>query len=96
MICVMYFDGVVNVYDNGARVVKISLDCNLLNQTAIRLANKIVQYEACSYGLEVVAKMKINKLNIYGDLMLIIYKVKGERQTKDNKLRILMRQNLHI
>lgn len=92
MICVMYFDGVVNVYDNGARVVKISL----LNQTAIRLANKIVQYEACSYGLEVVAKMKINKLNIYGDLMLIIYKVKGERQTKDNKLRILMRQNLHI
>ena len=32
-------------------------------------------------------KFKINKLQVFGDSMLIIYKVKGKWQTKDEKLR---------
>jgi ribonuclease HI len=35
--------------------------------------NNIVEYEACILRLEAVLEMKIKKLDVYGDLMLIIY-----------------------
>jgi ribonuclease HI len=49
-----------------------------LNQTTIWFTNNIIEHEACTYGLEVVTKIKIKKLNVYGDSMLIICQVKGE------------------
>jgi ribonuclease HI len=36
--------------------------------------------------LKALTKMKIKKLNVYRDSMLIIYQVKGEWQIKDEKL----------
>ena len=57
-----------------------------LNQTTIWFTNNIIEHEACTYGLEVVTKIKIKKLNVYGDSMLIICQVKGEWQTKYEKL----------
>jgi ribonuclease HI len=37
--------------------------------------------------MKLALKFKINKLQVYGDSMLIIYQVKGKWQTKDEKLR---------
>ncbi|KAJ9159696.1 hypothetical protein P3X46_025177 [Hevea brasiliensis] len=48
--------------------------------------NGIGAYEACVMGLQAAIKMKIRKLEVYGDSALIIYQVKGEWQTKDPKL----------
>jgi len=49
--------------------------------------NKTTEYKACIFGLEPALELKIKKLDIYGDSMLIIFHVKGEWQTKDEKLR---------
>jgi ribonuclease HI len=40
--------------------------------------NNTTKYKACIINLEVVLKLDIEKLDIYGDSMLIIYQVKGE------------------
>jgi ribonuclease HI len=47
----------------------------------------MAEYKACILRLEGALELKIKKLDIYGDLMLIICQVKGEFQTKIEKLR---------
>jgi len=42
----------------------------------------MVEYEACILGLEAALELKIKKIDVYGDSMLIICQVKGEWQTK--------------
>jgi len=50
--------------------------------------NNMAEYETYILGLEVVLKLNIKKLDVYGDSMLIICQVKGEWQKKDEKLRL--------
>jgi ribonuclease HI len=38
----------------------------------------MAEYETYIHGLEVVLKLNIKKLDVYGDSMLIICQVKGE------------------
>ena len=45
------------------------------------------EYEACIHELEDALEMKIRKLEVFGDSILIIYQVKGEWKIKDEKLR---------
>jgi ribonuclease HI len=40
--------------------------------------NNMAEYETYIHGLEVVLKLNIKKLDVYGDSMLIICQVKGE------------------
>ncbi|XP_073268711.1 G-type lectin S-receptor-like serine/threonine-protein kinase RKS1 [Populus alba] len=49
--------------------------------------NNTAEYEACILGLEAALEMNIKKIDVYGDSMLIICQVKGEWQTKEEKLR---------
>lgn len=49
--------------------------------------NNIVEYKACTYGIEATAEIKIKKLNVYRDSMLIIFQVKREWQNTYEKLR---------
>ncbi|KAL9368143.1 hypothetical protein Peur_039342 [Populus x canadensis] len=46
-----------------------------------------VNYEACILGLEAALELNIRKIDVYVDSMLIICQVKGEWQTKEEKLR---------
>ena len=57
--------------------IKLQFEC--INNTA--------EYEACILELEAVLELKIKKLDVCSDSMLIICYVKGEWQTKDEKLR---------
>jgi ribonuclease HI len=86
----MFFDGAVNVYGNGASTVIISPDKKQY-PVAVKLhfecTNNIAEYEACILGLEAALELKIEKIDVYGDSMLIICQVKGEWQTKEEKLR---------
>nr|XP_034909787.1 uncharacterized protein LOC118045297 [Populus alba] len=86
----MFFDGAVNVYGNGAGAVIVSPDRKLY-PVSVKLhfecTNNTAKYEACILGLEDALEMKIKKLDVYGDSMLIIYQVKGEWQTKEEKLK---------
>jgi ribonuclease HI len=86
----MFFDGAVNVYGNGAGAVIISPDKKQY-PVAVKLhfecTNNTAEYEACILGLKVALELKIEKIDVYGDSMLIICQVKGEWQTKEEKLR---------
>jgi hypothetical protein len=62
---IMYFDGVVNVYPIS---IKLQFECN----------NNTAEYKACILILEAALVVKIKKLDIYGDSMLIISQVKEE------------------
>ena len=86
----IFFDGVVNVYGNGASAVIISLDQKpypVSVKLHFECTNNTTEYEACILGLEAALELKIRKMDVYGDLMLIICQVKGEWQTKKEKLR---------
>ncbi|XP_061965340.1 uncharacterized protein LOC133689500 [Populus nigra] len=86
---IMYFDGAVNVSGNGAGAVIISPDKKkypISIKLQFECTNNTAEYEACILGLEAALEMKIKKLDVYGDSMLIICQVKGEWQTKEEKL----------
>jgi len=86
----MYFDGVVNVCGNGASVMIISPDKKYY-PVSVKLqfgcTNNTTEYEACILGLEAALELNIRKIDVHGDSMLIIFQVKGDWQTKEEKLR---------
>jgi len=87
---IMYFDGAINVCGNGAGAMIISPDKKhypVLVKLQFGCTNNTAEYEACILGLEVALELNIKKIDVYGDSMLIIFQVKGEWQTKKEKLR---------
>jgi len=86
----MFFDRAVNVYGNGASAIIISLNKKQY-PVSVKLhfecTNNTAKYEACILGLEAVLELKIKEIDVYEDSMLIICQVKGEWQTKEEKLR---------
>ncbi|XP_021638848.2 uncharacterized protein LOC110634209 [Hevea brasiliensis] len=85
----MYFDGAVNLSDNGIRAILISTGRKHF-PVAVKLnfesTNNVAEYEAYVSGLQAAIEMKVKKLEVYRDFTLIIYQVKGEWQTGDPKL----------
>ena len=86
----MYFNEAVNVYWNGADTIIISHNKKQY-MVSVKLqfecTHNTAKYKACILGLEAKLELRIRKKNVYGDSMLIIYQVKGEWQTKEEKLR---------
>jgi ribonuclease HI len=77
----MYFDGAVNVSGNGAGAVIISPEGKqypISIKLQFSCTNNKAEYEACIHGLEAALELKIGKLEVYGDSMLIICQTKGE------------------
>ena len=75
----MFFEGAANVYGNGADAVIISPDQKqypVLVKLYFECTNNTAEYEACILGLEVALELKIRKIDVYGDSMLIICQVK--------------------
>ncbi|XP_050877510.1 uncharacterized protein LOC127081280 [Lathyrus oleraceus] len=52
----------------------------------IDCTNNMVEYEACIYGLEAAIDLRIKILEVYRDSSLVISQVKGDWDTRDNKL----------
>ena len=48
--------------------------------------NNIAEYETCILDLQLALSMKVRRLQVYGDYMLIILQTTGEWQTGDEKL----------
>jgi ribonuclease HI len=71
----MYFDDAVNVSSNGAGAVIISLEGKqypISVKLHFSCTNNTAEYEAYIHGLEAALEMKVGKLEVYGDSMLII------------------------
>jgi hypothetical protein len=70
----MFFDGAMNVYGNGAGVVIVSPDQKqypVLVKLHFECTNNTVEYKACILGLEAALEMKIRKVDVYCDSMLL-------------------------
>jgi len=77
----MYFDGVVNMSGNKACTVIIApSEKQYLISIKLQFicTNIIAKYKVGIYGLEVALEMRIKKLDVYKDSMLIICQLKGE------------------
>ena len=77
----MYFNVAVNISRNEAEAIIISLEKKqypVLLRLQFEYTNNTTKYKACIINLEVVLKLDVEKLDVYGDSMLIIYQVKGE------------------
>jgi len=71
----MYFDEAVKINGNGAPAVIISLNNEqylVLIKLQFECTNNMTGYEACILRLEVVLKLKIKKLDVYEDSILVI------------------------
>jgi ribonuclease HI len=77
----MYFDEATNVSRNTTRAVIISPEKKQYH-ISVRLqfecTNNMIEYKACIISLEATLVLKFRKLDVYRDLLLIIFQVKGE------------------
>lgn len=77
----MYFDGVVNISGNGAGAIIISLEKKqylVSMKLSFECTKNTVEYETCIIGLEDALELKVEKLDVYENSMLIICQVKGK------------------
>jgi len=88
--CTLYFNRALNVSGNRAKVVVIFLE-NKQYLISVRLqfrcTNNTIKYEGSIIGLKVALELRVGKLEVYGDSLLIICQVEGEWQTKYEKLK---------
>ena len=80
----MYFDDATNLSGSGTGAVLISLEGQYY-LVSVKLifpcTNNIAKYEACIFGLQLALSMKVKRLQVYGDSMLIILQTTREWQT---------------
>ncbi|XP_050889565.1 uncharacterized protein LOC127094835 [Lathyrus oleraceus] len=80
----LVFNGVVNTYGQGIRVVSITPRGSHIPFAArmdFDCTNNIVEYEACILGLEEAIDMRIKFLKVFSDSTLVINQIKGEWET---------------
>ena len=51
-----------------------------------KCTNNTAEYEACALGIRAAIDFRVKLLKVYGNLTLVIHQLKGEWETKDNKL----------
>ena len=74
----MYFDGAINIHGNGAGAMIFSPNKKqypISIKLHFKFTNNTAEYETCILGLETALELKIKKLDVYGDSMLIIHQV---------------------
>ena len=86
----MYFDGAYSKAGKGAGIVVISPSNKIYNfsfRLEFEASNNVVEYEALLLGLETAKYKGIKKLNIKGDLNLVVLHIKNQYQCKNDKVR---------
>jgi ribonuclease HI len=89
----MYFDGASSFLGAKAGALIMAPDDQFVIPFSYRLqwnvdcTNNVCEYEALVIGLEAARKMKIKKLEVFGDVELIIKQVNRQYQAKHPRLR---------
>ena len=79
----LYFDGASNALGHRINAVLITLEGEYYLFTTkldFNCTNIVIEYEACAMGLRATIDKGIKELEVYGDSMLIIYQVRGDRK----------------
>ena len=86
---ILWFDGVSNVLGHGIETVLVSPDKQCLPFTTrlcFNCTNNMVEYEACTLGIQAAIDFRVKLLKVYDDSTLVIHQLKGEWETRDHKL----------
>ena len=86
----MYFDGAVNQFGAGIRVILLILEGEVVLITkmlAFRVTNNKAEYEACTLGMEALIALEVIEVKIFGDSMLVINQAIEEWELKEQHLR---------
>jgi len=74
---------------HGIGAILISPENQYISMTAklcFNCMNNITKYKACAMGIKAAIESKAKILNVYGDLVLVIHQIRGEWETRDQKL----------
>ncbi|XP_060212070.1 uncharacterized protein LOC132639647 [Lycium barbarum] len=85
----LFFDGAVNYKGSGIGVVLISetgQHSPMATKLNFRCTNNMAEYEACILGLRMALDLNIQELLVIGDSDLLIKQVKGNWETKNDKI----------
>ena len=89
----MFFDDTSSYLGVGAGVIFVAPDNQFVIPFSYRLqwnvdhTNNVCEYEALVLGVEVVGRMKIKNLEVFGDAKLIMKQVNCQYQAKHPRLR---------
>ena len=86
----MYFEGVVNQFRAGIGVILLTLENEvipILKKLAFRVTNNKAKYEACVMGMKALMALKVIKVEILGDFMLVINQATNESNLKEPHLK---------
>ncbi|XP_020208567.1 uncharacterized protein LOC109793515 [Cajanus cajan] len=85
----MFFNGASNLMVHGIGAILMSSQGKHIPMTTrldFDYTNNMAEYEACILGLQAALDHSIARLEVYGDLALVIHQLRGEWETKDHKL----------
>ena len=86
---IVWFDGASNALGHGIGAALVSSDNQCIPFTTILgfdCTNNMAEYEACALGVQAIIDFNIKLLKVYGDLTLVIHKLREEWETRDHKL----------
>jgi len=85
----LFFDGASNALGHGIGAVLISPTRQYIPMTTrlcFDCTNNTAEYEACVMGIRAAIEFGAKCLEVYGDSALVVQQVKGEWETRDQKL----------
>ncbi|KAA0054926.1 Retrovirus-related Pol polyprotein from transposon 17.6 [Cucumis melo var. makuwa] len=85
----MFFDGATNEVGHGVGAILTFPDGKSYPLTAklyFDCTNNMAEYETCSMGVKMAYDLKIKKLQVYEDSLLVIHQLNREWETRDSKL----------
>ena len=71
----MYFDGAVNQYRNGIRILLITLEGSHIPSVTklnFELTNNMAEYETCIAGMEALRVLRVKEAEVFGESTLVI------------------------
>ena len=77
----MYFDGTVNQFRAGIRVILLTPEGEVVpiaKKLAFRVLNNKAEYKACALGMEALIVLGVTEVEIFEDSMLVINQVVEE------------------
>ncbi|XP_042519159.1 uncharacterized protein LOC122092926 [Macadamia integrifolia] len=86
----MFFNGAANQKGYGAGVLLITpegLNMPMAYRLDFECTNNMAKYETCLMGLKVAISIWVKRLEVYGDLSIVICQVQGKWKTKEEKLK---------
>ena len=77
----LYFNEASNALGHRIEAVLVTLKgeyCPFTTRLDFNCTNNMAKYEACFMGLPTAIDKRVKELDVYGDLALIIYQLRGE------------------